>query len=90
MLNTFFVGIFTRRDKIANKPEWTTSAWVVDEKAYATGKGKKLILLKEEGVSSIGGLQGDYEYISFARENLQGLVLKLVQMFRLKLDGLDN
>jgi len=27
-----FVGIFTRRDKIARKSEWTTSAWVIDEK----------------------------------------------------------
>jgi hypothetical protein len=85
-----FVGIFARRDKIAKKPEWTTSAWVIDEKAYATGKGKKLILLKEDGVSSIGGLQGDYEYLPFSRDNLQGLVLKLLQMFHLKLHGLGE
>ena len=42
-----FVGVFTRRDKIARKKEWTTTPWVVDEKAYAVGKGKKLILVKD-------------------------------------------
>ena len=35
-----FVGVFTKRDKISAKEEWTTSSWVVDEKAYAFGKGK--------------------------------------------------
>jgi len=53
-----FVGIFTRRDKIARKAEWTTSPWVIDEKAYAVGGNKKLVLLKESGVGSIGGIQG--------------------------------
>ena len=68
-----FVGVFTRRDKIARKSEWTTSAWVLDEKAYALGRQKPLILLKEQGVGSIGGIQGDYEYIEFSREALESL-----------------
>jgi hypothetical protein len=33
-----FVGIFTRREKLEGKNIWTTSAWVLDEKAYAYGK----------------------------------------------------
>ncbi len=33
-----FIGIFTRRDKIARKKEWTTSPWVIDEKAYAVAR----------------------------------------------------
>src|SRR3970282_434064 len=55
-----FVGVFTRRDKISRKQEWTTSAWVIDEKAFAFARQKKLVLLKENGVGSIGGIQGDY------------------------------
>jgi hypothetical protein len=83
-----FVGVFTKRDKIAHKKEWTTSPWVLDEKAYALGKGKKLILLKEVGVGSIGGIQGDYEFIEFARENLQTVPTKLMSMFSLLISNL--
>lgn len=83
-----FVGVFTRRDKIARKPEWTTSAWVIDEKAYALGRKKRLVLLKEQGVGSIGGIQGDYEYIEFSRDALQNLAIRLMQMFELTNNGL--
>ena len=85
---SIFVGIFTRRDKIARKPEWTTSAWVLDEKAYAVGLQKRLILLKEQGVGSIGGIQGDYEYIEFTRDALENLSVRLIQLFELTNNGL--
>jgi hypothetical protein len=83
-----FVGVFTRRDKVARKQEWTTTPWVVDEKAYAVGKSKKLILLKEEGVGSIGGIQGDYEFIEFSRDRLEHLAIRLMQLFELEVRGL--
>ena len=83
-----FVGVFTRRDKIAQKKEWTTSAWIIDEKAYAYGKGKKLILLKEDSVGGIGGIQGDYEYIEFHRERLDVLVRHILFLFDVKTLGL--
>lgn len=83
-----FVGIFTRRDKVAGKKEWTTSAWVIDEKAYALGRQKRLILIKEEGVGSIGGIQGDYEYFEFSRGKLELLVVKLIQLFEISNNGL--
>jgi hypothetical protein len=82
-----FVGIFTRRDKLAGKKEWNTSTWVIDEKAYAS-RNKKLILLKEAGVESIGGIQGDHEYIEFSRERFGEAVVALLQVFRLTVDGL--
>jgi len=85
-----FVGVFTRRDKIARKKEWTTTTWVVDEKAYAVGKGKKLILIKEEGVGSIGGIQGDYEFIEFSRDRLEELPVKLAQVFDVTATGLTR
>ena len=77
-----FVGIFSRRDRLESKAEWNTSAWVIDEKAYALAKGKKLVLLREAGVGSIGGLQGDYEYLEFAREHLEDLIIRIVETFR--------
>lgn len=79
---SLFLGIFTRRDRLKGRREWTTSSWVIDEKAYALAKGKRLILLRESGVQSIGGIQGDYEYIEFVREDLVDLVIKLLQILR--------
>jgi hypothetical protein len=79
---SLFLGIFTRRDRLKGRREWTTSSWVIDEKAYALAKGKKLILLRESGVQSIGGIQGDYEYIEFVREDVVDLVVKLLQTLR--------
>jgi hypothetical protein len=83
-----FVGIFTKRDKIARKQEWTTSTWVIDEKAYALGRQKPLILIKEQGVVSIGGIQGDYEYFEFTRDRLELLAVKLIGLFSLTNNGL--
>lgn len=83
-LSDFFVGIFTRRDKLAGKQKWTTSSWIIDEKAYAVGKNKKLVLLREQGVESIGGLQGDYEYIEFSRSALEKALLSVVELFDIR------
>lgn len=77
-----FVGIFTRRDKISRKNEWLPSPWVLDEKAFALAKNKKLILLREDGVQSIGGLQGDYEYLEFARSEMPELLVRLLELLR--------
>ncbi len=85
-----FVGIFTRRDKLEGRNAWTTSAWVLDEKAYAYGKGRKLILLKEADVESIGGIQGDYEFLPFTRENFHEVIVKLIQLFALSIKGLQE
>jgi hypothetical protein len=85
-----FVGIFTKRAKLEGKNAWTTSEWVLDEKAYAYGKGRKLILLKEAEVESIGGIQGDYEYLSFSREKFHEVIVKLIQVFTLSVQGLQE
>jgi len=85
-----FVGIFTRRDKLEGRNAWTTSPWVLDEKAYAYGKGRKLILLKEVDVESIGGIQGDYEFLPFAREKFHEVIVKLIQLFSVSVEGLQE
>jgi tetratricopeptide (TPR) repeat protein len=73
-----FVGFFTRREKIASRDEWTTSSWVIEEKAMAVELGKPLLLFVEDGVREIGGLQGDYEYVSFSRKKLHEAFLKAI------------
>jgi len=76
-----FVGIFSRRDKTPGKDEWSTSTWVIEEKAYALALKRKLILLKEDGVVSIGGIQGDREYLEFSRSRLHDLGPRLLGLF---------
>jgi hypothetical protein len=81
-----FVGIFTRRERLGRRAEWATSAWVIDEKAYALARGKKLVLVRESGVQSIGGIQGDYEFVEFTRDDIPDMLIKLVAVMR----ALDN
>jgi len=73
-----WIGMRSRHRKHSSS---TTSRWVVDEKAYAFAKEKKLVLIKEFGVQSIGGLQGDYEYLEFKRDEPTELLIKLVELF---------
>jgi hypothetical protein len=47
-------------------------------------------LLKEQGVSSIGGIQGDYEYIEFSREALERTIVTLVALFAITNNGLKK
>ncbi len=64
-----FVGIFTRRQQ-QQDGSFSTSTWTIEEKATALAAGKRLLLFIENGVREFGGLQGDYEYIPFERNNL--------------------
>ncbi len=64
-----FVGIFTKRDKIARKSEWTTSPWVIDEKAYAVGVNKRLVLLSE----GAGDLVDELDDPDFLPPAMQGI-----------------
>ena len=71
-----FVGIFTRRDK-KQDDTFTTSPWLIEEKAAAIQAGKRLLLFVEEGVEKdIGGLQGDFEYIPFNRADLADALIR--------------
>src|SRR5580658_7791114 len=53
-----FVGIFTRRNKNQNGT-YSTSPWIIEEKALAISLNKKIMMLVEDGVTDFGGLQGD-------------------------------
>jgi hypothetical protein len=85
-----FVGVFTRGDRLGRRQRWTTSAWVIDEKAYAHARGKRLILLRENGVDSIGGIQGDQEYIPFDRARLDKLALAVIALFDVSVKNLRS
>ncbi|MGD0791649.1 MAG: hypothetical protein ABR920_07740 [Terriglobales bacterium] len=62
------------------QPEkWSAPAWVLQESGYAISAGKKLILLREEGVD-IPGLQGDLEYVPFDSRDPSAIFSKLSEM----------
>lgn len=63
---------------------------MIEEKAYAHGRNKKLILLKEKDVETIGGITGDYEYIEFPRDELGQATLQLLQLFTISVDGMQK
>jgi len=73
--------VMTRRTK-TNKGNYDTSGWLIDEKAYAVGQKKSLILMVENGVKNIGGLQGDLEKIRFERRTLHNAILKLQEVVK--------
>jgi tetratricopeptide (TPR) repeat protein len=72
-----FIGIFTRRDSIGDG-KYTTSSWVVEEKSFALGQDKKILLFVEKGVQDIGGMQGDLEYVPFDRDNFGDALISAV------------
>jgi len=53
-----FVGILTRREQLADG-QWSTSEWILEERTHAAALGKKILLLKEDGIEFRGGLHGD-------------------------------
>jgi len=66
-----FVALFTRRHKIGAGC-WTTTPWVIEEKAYSLGTDPRrpIVLLVEHGIPTpgeTGGLNGDLEFIQFDR-----------------------
>jgi len=74
-----FVGVLTKREATEDG-KYRASEWIIQEIAFAAGLGKKIIVLKEKDVISIGGIHGDAEYIEFDRTVLQKAAIKLIQM----------
>lgn len=75
----FFVGIFTRREKIEGKDLWTTTEWVQEEMSFAAANAKRVVIIREEGIADFGGMQGPLEYIEFGRKKLHEAAIKLMQ-----------
>ena len=64
----------------ADKFQWKTSDWVLQEIGLAIGKGFNIILLVEAGLERPGALQGNIEYIDFDRRNPEACFTKILQM----------
>jgi hypothetical protein len=64
----FFVSLMTKSEEKVNG-KFTTSPWLLEEKGAALALGKRIVLLVEEGVDDIGGLQGDWQILYFKPTN---------------------
>lgn len=69
----FLIGIYVKRYENAEKGRVLTSQWLIRETHFAKAKGAKLIILVEEGVTDIGGLESDIELIYFNRGDLKSM-----------------
>ena len=72
---------------------WKTSDWIIQEIGLAVGKNLNLVLFIEDGVRRPGGLQGDLEYISFNRENIEkacGSLLEMIAALAPKMPGIAS
>jgi tetratricopeptide (TPR) repeat protein len=59
---------------------WKTSDWLIQEIGLCIGRDMIPILLVEEGLRQPGGLQGDLEYIPFARSSPEKCFNKILEM----------
>jgi len=60
----FFLSLMTRQDEKVDGT-YCTSAWLHQELGAAIAAGKLYVLMVEDGVSDLGGLQGDWQRIAF-------------------------
>jgi len=73
-----FLGIFTKRERLGETEEFSTSQWVMEEKTYAVSLNKKILLYVEDGVQFSPGLQADYEFIRFSKSSLSDTLIKSI------------
>lgn len=69
----FLIGIYVKRYETAKKGKRLTSQWLIRETHFAKAKGAKLIILVEEGITDIAGLESDIELIYFNRSDLKSV-----------------
>ncbi len=62
--------------------------WPGKEKPQPYRTRLRYLLLKEAGVGTIGGIQGDYEFIEFSRDRLHEALVRLLQVFDVFARGL--
>jgi len=75
--------IFTREKELKDGG-WTTSRWLTDEKAYAMGRDKPVLLFFEDCIAQTErkGIHGELEYVKFNREHLHEAFLKAIPYLR--------
>jgi len=85
----FFLCLMTRHEEKAGGT-YTTSPWLLEEKGAAIAFGKPLVLMVEEGVTDIGGLQGDWQRIHFSAKGFLYAALEAVEQLRSYKGGQEN
>jgi len=81
----FLVGIYVIRYEDNDTDQTLTSQWVMRETYTVHGQGKAFIVLVEDGVDQLGGLDHDRELIFFKRDDMhsiQDATIKFLQALR--------
>lgn len=77
----FFLSLMTKADE-KKDGTFTISPWVLEEKGAALAIGKRIVLLVEEGVSDIGGLQGDWQRIYFTSKSFTKAAIRAIDQLK--------
>jgi hypothetical protein len=77
-----FLSIMTR-DQREKKDCIYTGPWLLEEKALAIAFNKPIVLMREEGVTASGGLEGDQQKIQFTNKNFLQAALDAVKQLEL-------
>jgi hypothetical protein len=86
---SLFLCLLTRRHAL-NDGFFLPSLWLVEEKAIAIASNKPMVLMVEDGVLEIGGLQSDYQRIHFSEKGFMTAALKAVRQLESYLGGSDS
>jgi hypothetical protein len=79
--STYFLCLMTRDEEKVNG-KFTTSTWLLEEKGVALALNKPIVLMIEDGVEDIGGLQGDWQRIHFAPKGFLLAVSKAIKQLK--------
>ncbi len=77
----FFMCVMTRGDEKKDLT-FSTSSWLLEEKGAAIAMGKKIVLMVEEGISDIGGLQGDWQRNYFNSKSFTSAAIQAVDQLK--------
>lgn len=74
----YFLCLMTRDAQKADGT-YTTSPWLLEEKGAALALEKPIVLMVENGVTDVGGLQGDWQRIEFGERGFLIAALQAVE-----------
>ena len=74
----YFLCLMTRAHE-RKDGTFATSSWLLEEKGAALALGKRIVLMVEDGVEDIGGLQGDWQQIRFKPKEFTVKALQAAQ-----------
>ncbi|WP_420115982.1 hypothetical protein [Micromonospora sp.] len=82
-----FLSVMTRHQRLAEPADnYTTSAWLIEEKGAALAFNKYIVLLVETGVGDIGGLQGDWQRHEFTPQTFLTAARAAIRQLRARFD----